>query len=101
VKPYVLALEAEDDLNEIWRYLFEEAGLDVADRIQNEVVEAFELLSDFPGSGHRRGDLTSYDVLFIAVYQYLIVYRLAATLEIVAVLHGKRNLRRLLKTRLR
>jgi plasmid stabilization system protein ParE len=68
VKPYVLAPEAEDDLNEIWRYLFEEVGLDVADRIQSELVEAFELLSDFPGSGHRRVDLTSHDVLFVAVY---------------------------------
>jgi len=39
-------------------------------------------------------------VLFFSLYQYMIVYRRAATLEIVAVLHGKRNVKRLLKTRL-
>jgi antitoxin ParD1/3/4/toxin ParE1/3/4 len=100
VKPYILAPEAEDDLIEIWRYLLDEAGLEVADRIQDELVEAFELLSDFPGAGHRRTDLTAHDVLFLSIYQYLIVYRRAGTVEIVAVLHGRRNVKRSLKNRL-
>jgi toxin ParE1/3/4 len=98
--PYLVAPEAEDDLKQIWRYLLGEAGLAVANRIQGELVDAFESLADFPGKGHRRSDLTSRDVLFFSAYQYMIVYRGAATVEIVAVLHGKRDVKRLLKTRM-
>jgi plasmid stabilization system protein ParE len=100
VKPYVVAPEAEDDLKQIWRYLLGEAGLAVANRIQGELVDAFEGLAEIPGKGHRRPDLTRRDVLFFSVYQYLIVYRPTKTIEIVAVLHGKRNVKQLLKTRI-
>jgi plasmid stabilization system protein ParE len=99
VKPYIVAPEAEDDLRQIWRYLLGEAGLALANRIQGDLVDAFEGLADVPGKGHKRQDLTSLDVLFFSVYQYMIVYRRAALVEIVAVLHGKRDIRRLLKTR--
>jgi plasmid stabilization system protein ParE len=99
VKPYLVAPEAEDDLRQIWRYLLREAGLAIANRIQGELVDAFEGLADVPGKGHKRPDLTNRDVLFFSVYQYLIVYRRMEAVEIVAVLHGKRDVRRLLKTR--
>jgi plasmid stabilization system protein ParE len=75
VKPYVVAPDAESDLKQIWRYLLEEAGLAVADQIQGELVDAFEGLADVPGKGHKRPDLTSRDVLFFSVDQYMIVYR--------------------------
>lgn len=39
-------------------------------------------------------------MLFFSVYQYMIVYRLTELVEIVAVLHGKRDVKRLLKTRM-
>ncbi|MGA7216784.1 MAG: type II toxin-antitoxin system RelE/ParE family toxin [Candidatus Sulfotelmatobacter sp.] len=97
---YIVAQEAEDDLRQIWRYLLGEAGLEIANRIQSELVDAFQSLADFPGKGHRRSDLTRRDVLFFSVYQYMIVYRRTSKLEIVAVLHGKRDLRRLLRARL-
>ena len=77
----------------------EKRGWHVANRIQGELVDAFESLADVPGKGHRRPDLTSRDVLFFSVYQYMIVYRRTAMVEIVAVLHGKRDVKRLLKTR--
>ena len=99
MKPYLVAPEAEDDLRRIWRYLLGEAGPAIANRIQGELVDAFEGLADVPGKGHKRPDLTSRDVLFFSVYQYMIVYRRATMVEIVAVLHGKRDVRRLLKTR--
>jgi plasmid stabilization system protein ParE len=99
VKPYLIAPEAEGDLKQIWRYLLGEAGLAIANRIQGELVDAFEGLADVPGKGHQRPDLTNRDVLFFSVYRYMIVYRQAATLEIVAVLHGKRDVKRLLKAR--
>ena len=99
MKPYLVAPEAEEDLRQIWRYLLGEAGLAIANRIQGELVDAFESLADVPGKGHRRPDLTSREVLFFSVYQYMIVYRRAELVEIVAVVHGKRYVKRLLKTR--
>jgi len=99
VKPYLVAPDAEADLKQIWRHLLGEAGLAVANRIQDELVDAFEGLADLPGKGHRRPDLTSKEVLFFSVYQYMIVYRRRKTVEIVAVLHGKRDVKRLLKNR--
>src|SRR6266496_3219018 len=99
LKPYFVAPEAESDLRQIWRYLLGEAGLAIANRIQGELVDAFEGLADVPGKGHKRPDLTSRDVLFFSVYQYMIVYRQTELVEIVAVLHGKRDVKRLLKTR--
>ncbi|MGP0017481.1 MAG: type II toxin-antitoxin system RelE/ParE family toxin [Candidatus Sulfotelmatobacter sp.] len=55
--------------------------------------------ADAPGKGHRRSDLSKFDVLFFSVYQYMIVYRQTKVVEIVAVLHGTRDVRRLLKNR--
>ena len=100
MKPYLVAPEAEGDLRQIWRYLLGEAGLAIANRIQGDLVDALEGLADVPGKGHKRPDLTSRDVLFFSVYQYMIVYRQAALVEIVVVLHGKRDVKRLLKTRM-
>jgi plasmid stabilization system protein ParE len=45
VKPYLIAPEAEEDLRQIWRYLHGEAGLAIANRIQGELVDAFEGLA--------------------------------------------------------
>ena len=100
MRAYVVAPDSEDDIKQIWRYLLGEAGLAVANQIQGELVDTFEGLADFPGKGHKRPDLTSLDVRFFSVYQYMIVYRQTTLVEIVAVLHGKRNVRRLLKTRM-
>lgn len=99
MKSYLVAPEAEGDLQQIWRYLLGEAGLAIANRIQGELVDAFEGLADVPGKGHKRPDLTDRDVLFFSVYQYLIVYRQRESVEIVAVLHSKRDVKRLLKSR--
>ena len=100
MKPYSVAPEAKDDLQQIWRHLLGQAGLALADRIQGELVDAFEGLAKSPGKGHKRTDLTTRNVLFFSLYQYMIVYRRAAMVEIVAVLHGKRNVKKLLKDRL-
>jgi hypothetical protein len=47
-----------------------------------ELVDAFEDLAEAPGKGHRRPDLTKRDVLFFTEYQYMIVYRRAATFRL-------------------
>jgi plasmid stabilization system protein ParE len=99
VKPYAVAPEAEDDLRQTWRCLLREAGWRSRTGFRAKPVDAFEGLADVPGKGHKRADLTNRDVLFFSVYQYMIVDRRTELVEIVAVLHGKRDVKWLLKTR--
>ena len=51
--------------------------------------------------GHWRKDLTGEQVKFFPVYSYLVVYRFdTKPLQIVAIVHGGRDLEQLLKARL-
>ena len=52
-----------------------------------------------PGIGHRRQDLTPRPLLFFPLYSYLIVYRRDDRDRIVAVIHGRRNVKGVLKDR--
>ncbi len=95
---FVLSPDADEDVFQIWAYLFRRAGLEIANRIESELYDKFEALAKMPSQGHRRPDLTQAPVLFFALYQYLIVYRAKTPLEIVRVIHGRRNVERILKT---
>jgi len=67
--------------------------VEAADRLMGEIFEAFEALARNPGIGHKREDLTKIPVLFSPVGNYLIIYRAAGSLvEIVAIVHGKRDI---------
>jgi antitoxin ParD1/3/4/toxin ParE1/3/4 len=58
-------------------------------------------LSQRPGTGHWRKDLGSESVKFFPVYSYLIVYRPDTNpLQIVSILHGRRDVGRLLSDRM-
>ena len=97
---YTLAPEAARDLVEIWRYLSEESGRETADRIESVIRSKFAYLAEFPGAGHWRHDLTSADVRFYSVYSYLIAYRPETKpLEIVSILHGRRDVAAILSER--
>jgi hypothetical protein len=53
-----------------------------------------------PGQGHSRKDLTKRPVLFFPLYSFLVIYEPEANpLRIMAVLRGKRNVKRILKER--
>jgi plasmid stabilization system protein ParE len=57
-------------------------------------------LAGVPGGGHWRKDLTDEPVKFFSVYSYLIVYRPETKpLQVVAILHGHRDLERVLLQR--
>ena len=49
--------------------------------------------------GHSREDLTDRSVLFWRVHSHLVVYRASKPLRIVRVVHGKRDVRKLLEKR--
>lgn len=94
-----LSPEASQDLTEIFEYIAQD-NVDAAERVRVELLEAMRGLVKMPGKGHRREDLTDRDVLFWLVRSYHIIYRAGTRpLEIVAVLHGKRNIRRILRER--
>lgn len=99
---YILSPEAEEDIFQIWRYLAEKASTETANRAESKIYEAFGLLVKTPTLGHKRLDLTEHPVLFFRVrpFSYLIVYRVKTPLEVVAVLHGKRDVAELLQDRI-
>ena len=88
---FVLHPEAERDLDELWEYIGSD-NLDAADRVREEIHSAIQALVRFPGKGHRRPDLSSGDLRFLVVREYLIAYSADATpLLVLAVLHGRRS----------
>jgi plasmid stabilization system protein ParE len=93
---YIVSPKADEDILEVWGYLYERAGIEVANHVEAEIYSAFETLARNPRIGHKSSDLTYHPVLFFAVYSYLIVYRPGKPLDIARVLHGKRDLRQIL-----
>ncbi len=71
---YRLTGPAKEDLWEVWRYLVEQASLDIADRVVSELHEAMEKLAERPQSGHLRTDLAGEALRFWRVHSYLVVY---------------------------
>jgi plasmid stabilization system protein ParE len=66
--------------------------------VRNALYVAFDLLSENPGIGHGREDLTERPPRFWSVFSYLVVYDPASVpLTVIAVLHGARDLKKLLK----
>lgn len=95
---YVLAPQAARDLVDIWHYIKEQSSETLANRVESVIRDSILLLSRSPGAGHWRRDLTDQDVKFFSVYSYLVVYRpQTKPLQVVSILHGKRDVAALLK----
>jgi antitoxin ParD1/3/4 len=98
---YVLAPEAAHDLVEIWRYISKQSSAETADRVESAIRDRIVFLSRNTGAGHSRKDLTNEPVKFFATYSYLIVYRPdTKPLQVIAILHGHRDVKKILKPRL-
>jgi plasmid stabilization system protein ParE len=99
VPAYVLSPNALQDLQDIWDFISSD-NVTAADKLENELFEAFEMLAERPRMGHTRSDLTERDVRFWPLGSYLIVYRSIPTaLEIVAVLQGARDVPEVIRKR--
>ncbi len=98
---YILSSDAEADVEEIIDYyLFEKKSVYAAETVNREFYAAFRTLAGSPGQGHLREDLTGKPYRFWRVRSYLIVYKPETTpIEVVAVLHGRRNVAHVLKPR--
>lgn len=96
---YVLGRDAEQDLNDIWNYIAEDS-VDAADRLIAALFDAFEALARNPSMGHKREDITTFPVLFWPVGNYLVIYRAEKSpIQIVAIVHGKRDIPTFLRRR--
>jgi plasmid stabilization system protein ParE len=101
MKGYRLSVPAQEDLNGIFDYYFEEAGYGVAREMVTEFVGAFRNIARNQGIGHKRQDLAgNRPILFWLIRNYLILYRpLGPSVEIVMIVHGSRDILRLIKRR--
>jgi plasmid stabilization system protein ParE len=100
VSKYVLSVDADLDLDDIWDHIAQDS-IDAADRWIGRLFEAFEALGQTPGMGHKRQDLTQLPVLFWPVGSYLIIYRAERRpIEIIAVTQGSRDIPTFLRRRI-
>ena len=91
-----LTPEAESQLGDILEFIAEDNEA-AAIRVRNALYQALAMLAKMPELGHLREDLTGRPLKFWSVYSYLLVYDPATEpLEVVAVLHGARNVARIL-----
>ncbi len=96
MKRYQLTPAAEADLGDILEYIRSDSP-NAARRVLARIREAMRRLAEFPRIGHVREDLADKSLRFWPVYSYLIVYRPESRpLQIIRVLHGARDVRRIL-----
>jgi plasmid stabilization system protein ParE len=99
---YALTPLAKADIFDIWSFIAQDSE-DAADRVEQEIYNSCRSLASAPLRGHSRPDLTRRELRFWTLTRYpnyTVVYRPQTTpLQIVAVLHGKRNIRRILEQR--
>ena len=94
---FVLTPSAEDDIREILDYI-ERDNPSAVTRVHDGLLDGMRLIAERPGIGHIRTDLSSEAVRFWGVLSYLIIYRPETKpVQIVRVLRGKRDVRRLLE----
>jgi plasmid stabilization system protein ParE len=99
---YALTPLAKADIFAVWIFIAADSS-DSADRVEQSIYAACELLAESPFSGHSRREFTTRALRFWTLTRYpnyTIVYRPETRpLEIIAVLHGMRNIQRILKQR--
>jgi plasmid stabilization system protein ParE len=99
---FQLTSQAIEDLDAIWWNIAEDSR-DAAERVEAEILATCHRLAKHPQMGRKRPDITSLPVRFWTITRfpnYVIVYRPETTpLQVVAVLHGKRDLRELVEGR--
>ena len=99
---FQLTPQATEDLDAIW-WTIAQHNEDAAERVEIEILAACRLLATHPSMGTKRRDITTMLVRFWTVTKfpnYVIVYRPETVpLQVVAVLHGKRDLKEVLLKR--
>jgi len=101
--PFQLTPQATEDLDAIWWFIQEDSQ-QAADRVESEIIATCHRLARHPFIEHKRRDITPLPALFWTVTKYpnyIIVYRpQSKPLQVIAILHGNRDLKEILKGRL-
>ena len=88
--PYRLSALAEQDLDEIWSYVAEDASPATADRLIDAIIDRFELLAEQPRMGRLRPEFGE-GVRSFTVENYVIYYRHERDVLVARLLHGRRD----------
>jgi plasmid stabilization system protein ParE len=100
--PFQLTPQATDDLDSIWSIIAKENWA-AAERVELEILATCHRLARHPRMGTKRQDITTLPVRFWTITKYpnyVIVYRPETVpLQVVAILHGKRDLKEVLEGR--
>ena len=92
-----------DDLDEIWSFIASDNEA-AANRVEFGILEACNLLARNPLIGSKREEITSQPVRFWVVTRYpnyTVIYRPdTKPLEVISIVHAKRNIRRLVTERM-
>jgi plasmid stabilization system protein ParE len=82
---------AERELDKIFVYWAQRAGVEVADRLIDSIEERFVVLGDFPDAG-RKSDEIAPGVFRFPAGKYLIYYRkVRSMIHVLHVFHGARD----------
>ena len=99
---YALTPLAKADIFRIWSYIAEDSEA-AADRVEQAIYDACAFLAKAPLRGHSRSEITIRSLRFWTLTRYpnyTVVYRIETpSLQVVAVLHGKRNIQSILRGR--
>jgi antitoxin ParD1/3/4 len=99
---YLLTPRAKIDIFKIWSYIARDSE-SAADRVEQAIYAACSSIARDPMHGHLRQNLTSRPLRFWTLTRYpnySVAYRPDSTpVEIVAVIHGRRDISRLLRRR--
>ena len=99
---YSLTPLAKADIFDIWSYIAEDSQ-EAAERVEQAIYDACALVAQAPMHGHSGPDLTTRSLRFWTLTRYpnynIVYWPETTPLQIVAFLHGKRNVRRILNLR--
>lgn len=92
-----LSPSAFDDLDAILAYVQRESGSRPAEKLLDDFRAAFDMLAHSPRAGMQREALTGPSVRWWIVHRYLVLYDAEQSpLRIIRVIHGSREIERLL-----
>jgi plasmid stabilization system protein ParE len=99
---FQLTPQAIEDPDAIW-WTIAEDNRAATERVEMEILETCQRLAKHPRMGTQRQDITTLSVRFWTITRfrnYVVVYRPETTpLQVVAVLHGRRDLKEVLEER--
>ena len=84
------APKSTHDLQDVWRYFARVASPEIADKLVREIEQAGERLADQALMGRARDEVMP-GLRTVLVNPYTVFYRVDGTVEIVRVLHERRN----------